>query len=47
LANPGEFLFSDFGKFDRPPVLHTAFKVIGWYYHYPPSSFQTLAFVMS
>lgn len=26
LQNPGEFLLSDFSKFDRPPLLHLAFQ---------------------
>lgn len=26
LVNPGEFLLSDFSKFDRPPLLHLAFQ---------------------
>ncbi|KAM7265775.1 hypothetical protein ACFE04_003458 [Oxalis oulophora] len=28
LKNPGEFLLSDFSKFDRPPVLHLAFQAL-------------------
>lgn len=28
LVNPGEFLMSDFSKFDRPPVLHLGFQAI-------------------
>lgn len=28
LENPGEFLLSDFAKFDRPPVLHVAFQAL-------------------
>ena len=28
LASPGEFLMSDFGKFDRPPVLHLGFQAL-------------------
>ena len=29
LVQPGEFLMSDFGKFDRPPLLHLAFRALG------------------
>ena len=28
LSNPGEFLLSDFAKFDRPPLLHLAFQAL-------------------
>eukprot|EP00850_Spirogloea_muscicola_P006789 SM000033S12310 [mRNA] locus=s33:1758:6785:+ [translate_table: standard] len=28
LADPGEFLLSDFSKFDRPPLLHLAFQAL-------------------
>ncbi|WZY90030.1 hypothetical protein YC2023_046765 [Brassica napus] len=28
LADPGDFLFSDFSKFDRPPLLHLAFQAL-------------------
>lgn len=28
LNDPGEFLLSDFSKFDRPPLLHLAFKAL-------------------
>ncbi|KAH9296093.1 hypothetical protein KI387_039681, partial [Taxus chinensis] len=28
LKNPGEFLLSDFSKFDRPPLLHLAFQAL-------------------
>lgn len=28
LTNPGEFLFSDFAKFDRPPLLHLGFQAL-------------------
>nr|KAJ0187245.1 hypothetical protein LSAT_V11C900462630 [Lactuca sativa] len=28
LGNPGEFLLSDFSKFDRPPLLHLAFQAL-------------------
>ncbi|KAF6146977.1 hypothetical protein GIB67_036696 [Kingdonia uniflora] len=28
LKNPGDFLFSDFSKFDRPPLLHLAFQAL-------------------
>ena len=28
LQNPGEFLLSDFAKFDRPPLLHMAFQAL-------------------
>jgi ubiquitin-activating enzyme E1 len=28
LNNPGEFLLSDFSKFDRPPLLHVAFQAL-------------------
>ncbi|KAL0897316.1 hypothetical protein Bca101_081277 [Brassica carinata] len=28
LADPGDFLFSDFAKFDRPPLLHLAFQAL-------------------
>ena len=28
LQNPGEFLLSDFSKFDRPPLLHLAFQAL-------------------
>eukprot|EP00249_Psilotum_nudum_P022864 c28665_g1_i1 orf=405-3575(+) len=28
LSNPGEFLLSDFSKFDRPPLLHLAFQAL-------------------
>lgn len=28
LANPGDFMLSDFAKFDRPPVLHAGFQAI-------------------
>eukprot|EP00271_Cylindrocystis_brebissonii_P015800 TRINITY_DN38822_c0_g1_i1.p1 TRINITY_DN38822_c0_g1~~TRINITY_DN38822_c0_g1_i1.p1 ORF type:complete len:1057 (+),score=227.94 TRINITY_DN38822_c0_g1_i1:231-3401(+) len=28
LQEPGEFLLSDFGKFDRPPLLHLAFQAL-------------------
>ncbi|CAL5189703.1 unnamed protein product [Lathyrus oleraceus] len=28
LTNPGEFLLSDFSKFDRPPLLHLAFQAL-------------------
>jgi hypothetical protein len=28
LDAPGEFLMSDFSKFDRPPLLHLAFRAL-------------------
>lgn len=28
LSDPGEFLLSDFSKFDRPPLLHLAFQAL-------------------
>ncbi|KAJ4907398.1 Ubiquitin-activating enzyme E1 1 [Raphanus sativus] len=28
LKDPGDFLFSDFSKFDRPPLLHLAFQAL-------------------
>ncbi|XP_018463821.2 ubiquitin-activating enzyme E1 1 [Raphanus sativus] len=28
LSDPGDFLFSDFSKFDRPPLLHLAFQAL-------------------
>ncbi|KAG2285916.1 hypothetical protein Bca52824_045520 [Brassica carinata] len=28
LTDPGDFLFSDFSKFDRPPLLHLAFQAL-------------------
>ncbi|KAL9242583.1 hypothetical protein vseg_016569 [Gypsophila vaccaria] len=28
LADPGDFLLSDFSKFDRPPLLHLAFRAL-------------------
>ena len=28
LADPGDFLLSDFSKFDRPPLLHLAFQAL-------------------
>ena len=28
LAEPGEFMLSDFAKFDRPPLLHAAFQAL-------------------
>lgn len=28
LAEPGEFMFSDFAKFDRPPLLHNAYQAL-------------------
>ncbi|RID69440.1 hypothetical protein BRARA_C01534 [Brassica rapa] len=28
LKDPGDFLFSDFAKFDRPPLLHLAFQAL-------------------
>ncbi len=28
LADPGEFLMSDFSKFDRPPLLHLGFQAL-------------------
>jgi ubiquitin-activating enzyme E1 len=28
MRDPGEFLLSDFSKFDRPPVLHLAFEAL-------------------
>ena len=31
LPEPGEFVFSDFAKFDRPPVLHLGFQAV-WQY---------------
>lgn len=31
LADPGEFVFSDFAKFDRPQLLHLGFKVLTQY----------------
>lgn len=32
LENPGEFMMSDFAKFDRPPVLHAAFRAVSKYF---------------
>lgn len=31
LENPGDFMLSDFAKFDRPPILHLAFQAVGGY----------------
>ena len=31
IDNPGEFMMSDFAKFDRPPLLHLAFKALARY----------------
>ena len=31
LENPGEFMLSDFAKFDRPPVLHLGFQAVTAY----------------
>lgn len=31
LEEPGEFMLSDFGKFDRPPVLHLGFQAVSAY----------------
>ena len=28
IAEPGEFLLSDFSKFDRPPKLHVCFQAL-------------------
>jgi ubiquitin-activating enzyme E1 len=28
LSDPGDFLLSDFAKFDRPPLLHLAFQAL-------------------
>lgn len=33
LQNPGEFLLSDFSKFDRPPLLHLAFQSLDKFVH--------------
>ena len=33
LQNPGEFLLSDFSKFDRPPLLHLAFQAFDKFVH--------------
>ena len=33
LENPGEFLLSDFSKFDRPPLLHLAFQALDKFVH--------------
>lgn len=33
LQNPGEFLLSDFSKFDRPPLLHLAFQALDKFVH--------------
>lgn len=33
LQNPGEFLLSDFSKFDRPPLLHMAFQSLDKFVH--------------
>lgn len=32
LESPGEFMLSDFAKFDRPPLLHLAFKALQQYW---------------
>lgn len=33
LRDPGEFLLSDFSKFDRPPLLHLAFQALDRFRH--------------
>jgi ubiquitin-activating enzyme E1 len=33
IQNPGEFLLSDFSKFDRPPLLHLAFQALDEFVH--------------
>ncbi|WOK96678.1 ubiquitin-activating enzyme E1 2-like isoform X1 [Canna indica] len=33
LKDPGEFLLSDFSKFDRPPLLHLAFQALDKFRH--------------
>jgi ubiquitin-activating enzyme E1 len=33
LQNPGEFLLSDFSKFDSPPLLHLAFQALNEFVH--------------
>jgi ubiquitin-activating enzyme E1 len=33
LENPGEFLLSDFSKFDRSPILHLAFRALDKFVH--------------
>ncbi|XP_010937922.1 ubiquitin-activating enzyme E1 1 isoform X2 [Elaeis guineensis] len=33
LSDPGEFLLSDFSKFDRPPLLHLAFQALDKFKH--------------
>ncbi|WOK96679.1 hypothetical protein Cni_G05386 [Canna indica] len=33
LRDPGEFLLSDFSKFDRPPLLHLAFQALDKFRH--------------
>jgi len=33
LENPGEFLLSDFSKFERPPLLHLAFRALDKFVH--------------
>merc|ERR1712226_733029 len=33
LRDPGDFLLSDFSKFDRPPLLHLAFQALDEFIH--------------
>lgn len=45
MVNPGEFLFSDFAKFDRPPLLHLAFQALDLFRmeegHFPAPACET------
>ena len=41
LETPGELLMSDFAKFDRPPLLHLAYKALAQYWEAHGNTFPT------